>query len=282
MKERVHRLTFASLILSAIFFAGLAFAAEVYESSMALAQAADSLFDMAGAVVLYVAVRIARSPRDEGHPMGHSRAEPLGALFVAALSAVLAFEVGSDAFSALSGGVRVRLERPLLAWFAVKAVVKAVIWALSGGKGSALRALHVDARNDVAVGLLAVLGFFLAKHGLPALDAWFALPVALWIGYSGFGLAKENVGQLMGEAPPKQRQRELVSLAGSVEGVLDAHDLTAQYLGSALSVHVHLGVSSALTLREAHDLGEVVRQRLLLEPDVSHCTVHLDPVDPEG
>ncbi len=279
MKERVHYLTLASLVLSAVFFVGLSLVALLYESSLALAQAADSALDMAGAIVLFIVVRIARTPQDAGHPMGHSRAEPLGALFVAALSGILAFEVGTDALSALSAGVRVRLEEPLLAWFGAKAGVKAVIWSLSSGKGAALRALHVDARNDVLVGLSAVFGFFCARAGWASLDAWLALPVAGWIGYSGFQLAKENVGQLMGEAPSTERQAELIALAKSVSGIVDAHDLTAQYLGSDLSVHLHLGVDASLSLREAHDLGEEVRNLLLLEDDVSHCTVHLDPVE---
>ena len=43
----------------------------------------------------------------------------------------------------------------------------------------------MDARNDVLVGLLALVGYFVARYGWPSLDAWLALPIALWIGTSG-------------------------------------------------------------------------------------------------
>jgi divalent metal cation (Fe/Co/Zn/Cd) transporter len=166
----------------------------------------------------------------------------------------------------------------LLALFVAKIAFKATILRLaSSGKGAAFSALAVDARNDILVGAIAVIGFAAAKAGSPAVDAWLAIPAALWIGWSGVDLARENIDLLLGVAPPVERQRELLAIAEATEGIVDAHDLVAHTNGVALTVHLHVTVDASLTVLEGHDLGEAARLRLLAEDDVGQCSVHVDP-----
>jgi cation diffusion facilitator family transporter len=273
-----RHLTRATAVLSACFSAALWIAATRFHSDLALAQASDSLLDVAGAVVLAWVVHVARAPGDERHPMGHSRAEPLGALGIAALAGVLALEVGISAVESLLGKGAMVPSMFLVGLFSAKILFKLVIWRLAArGKGPAFSALLVDARNDCLVGGLALIGFAGARLGTPTIDAWLALPSALWIGWSGVSLARENIDLLMGVAPEPDRQAALLAFAASVPQVVDAHDLVAHYLGTLLSVHVHISVKGELTVRQAHDIGEQVRHLLLEQEDVGHCSVHIDP-----
>jgi ferrous-iron efflux pump FieF len=277
-RAKTNTLTTYSLVVSLIFSCALFLAFSIYGSDLALAQAADSLLDVLGAIVLAWSVRVAAAPRDERHPMGHSRAEPLGALAIAFVSAALALEVGSTAVSSLTSGVELSPGWGLLALFSTKSLAKLVLLRLaSKGRGPAVEALIVDARNDVIVGIGSVAGFFFARAGYHLVDPLLALPIAIWIGWSGFSLAKENIDLLMGVAPPLERQRELLAIAQSIPGVQNAHDLLAQHLGTELSLHVHVEVPGDLTVSEGHDIGELVRLRLLEESDVAHCSIHIDP-----
>jgi cation diffusion facilitator family transporter len=210
--------------------------------------------------------------------MGHTRAEPLGALLIALLAGVLALEVGSSAVASLLEGAEMIPSFLLVGFFAGKVLFKAAVWRLAAKRrGPAFSALLVDARNDCVVGVVAVLGFWGARLGTPEVDAWLALPASLWIGWSGFSLARENIDLLMGVAPDPARQRALLRMAASVRGVRDAHDLVAHSLGTQLSVHVHITVDGQLSVREGHDIGEEVRALLIAEEDVGHCSVHIDP-----
>lgn len=266
---------------SVLFAVVLAFLSNRLSSELALAQASDSLLDVVGALVLSWAVVLGQTPRDVGHPMGHSRAEALGALGIAGLSTLLAFEVGQSAVLALLSGQRPELRRVLLLAFVGKAALKVVIWYLArGGKTPALRALSVDARNDVGVGLVAVVGFFCARYGLPTLDAWLTLPLAGWIAFAGVGLARENVELLMGGAPPPERQARLLELARSMPGVIRASDLRAQFLGHSLAVQVEVGVLPQLSVREGYELAERVRRALEAEADVLSASVLVAPAEP--
>lgn len=278
MDVSARGLTRVSAVLSGALAVGLGAAALYFHSDLALAQSADSLLDFAAAFLLAWVVHIAQTPGDARHPMGHARAEPLGALAVAALAGILALEVGTSAFRSLLGTTEVVLAWELLWLFSFKAGFKAIIFRLARGRsGPALSALALDARNDVIVCLVAIAGYFGARAGYTKLDALLAIPAAAWIGWSGVGLARENVDLLMGVAPPEERQRELIRLAAGVPGVVEAHDLIAQSTGTAYSIHIHISVDERLTVRQGHDLGEAVRHRLLSESDVSHCSVHVDP-----
>lgn len=245
---------------------------------LAFAQASDSLLDVVSAVILGVASSVGGTPRDSGHPMGHTRAEPLGALSVAALAILLGFEVGQAAVLALLGGGSAGVVELLLPAFLAKVGFKAVIWALSrGGKTPVLAALRVDARNDLLTSGVALVGMLGVRAGFLLLDAWLSLPLALYIMASGVQLARENVDRLMGTAPSVTRQGALSSIASMQAGVVRARDLKAHYLGSALDVEITVEVEADLTVREGRELGCRVEQALLAERDVVRALVRVVP-----
>lgn len=253
----------------------------VYDSQLALAQAADSITDAVTASAFLYSLRVAVRPADADHPGGHHRAEPIAALLAAVLAGVLAVEVFREAVRALGGDARPQMEWSLAAVFMVKLTAKTGL-SLTARRAQrthaspALRVLEVDARNDVLVGFVALVGFFGARYGSPGWDAWLALPIACWIAASGVGLASGNIRLLMGEAPPPERQNDLLRIAGGVPGVESTHDLSARYDGSQLDVSLHIVVDERLSLRRAHDIAEAVEARLMAEPDVLMAMVHVD------
>lgn len=275
-------LTRATLLGSGALVVGLGAAFVLLGSQNALAQAADSFLDVFTAAALSYAIAVGSQPEDAEHPLGHSRAEPLAALMTAMIAGVLAVEVGRSAIGALLSGQTARLE-PLLLWvFGAKIFFKGGILLVARRLGRrrrspAIEALAVDARNDVLLSSLAVVGYFGGRWGAPTLDAWLALPVALWIAAAGLRLGRENLRLLMGEAPTTARQQALVAIAASVPGVRRALPVRAHFLGATLDVHATVEVDGGLSVREAHDIGEAVRARLLAEEDVGHCAVHIDP-----
>ena len=281
----------ASTVVSLALFGGLAATFVIYGSRLALAQAADSFSDIFTATALLVSMRIAAQPADDDHPIGHQRAEPIAALLAAVIAGVLAFEVVRDAIGVLLAGAAPALELPLVVMFCLKVVAKTAVAALAARRhrkdpSPALNALFVDARNDVAVGMIAVVGFFAARYGWAGLDAWLAIPVAMWVGWSGFSLARENIVLLMGSAPPEARRELLMRAAREIPGVRSVHRLRARHHGIDLDVLLDVVVDEDLSVRAAHAIGAAVERRLLLEPDVCHAIAHIEvsdasePIDP--
>lgn len=278
----VRRLTYATIGGSLGAAAALFVTHVITGSQLALAQAADSMADTMSGVALVWAVRESAKPPDAGHPLGHARAEPIAALIVAVLAGVLAIEVMRGAIIAIAGGVRPELPWFVAAVFAGKVVFKAAIFTVATratrtASNPVLGALRVDARNDVLVGLVALVGFALVRAGLPAVDAWLAIVVALYVAYAGMGLARENVALLMGASAPPDRQEELRAIVREVPGVRRVDALLATWSGALLHVHCDVAVERGLSLLEAHAIGHAVEARLLCEDDVSRAVVHVGP-----
>lgn len=278
------RLLLVTLLGSGVLSVILLSAYFAYDSQLAFAQFADSLLDVVTAAVLGWMVRLSAKPEDSNHHFGHRRAQPVGALVAAVLTGVLAAEVIQRAIGALLEARAADFD-PLILWiFSAKVVFKGAIWLAAARLASAMQpamnALAIDARNDMLTSGAAIAGFVAARYGATQLDAWLALPLAILIAWSGFQLAVDNVRLLMGEAPPEARQREIVALVQSLAGVRGRSALRAHYVGTEMHVHIEIQVDPALRVGEAHDIGEAVRLRLEAEPDISRCSVHIDPQPP--
>lgn len=274
-------LALVSLIVSGGLVVGLFAGYLMFKSQLAFAQAADSFMDVFTAGILMWTITIAAQPKDKEHPFGHSRAEPIGGLVTAVVAGILAVEVARNAIEALLTPTEMQLPIWLLLVFVAKGVFKLVmIFAASRQHkrtGSpAMKALKVDARNDVLVALLAITGFILTRLGAYSVDAWLALPVAAWIGWAGISLARGNIKLLMGEAPPEERREKLFSIAASCPGVDRVRNVQAHYLGTELQVTMDVVVNPDLSLRAAHDIGEAVKARIEQEDDIGQCLVHVD------
>jgi ferrous-iron efflux pump FieF len=276
---RPKRIAIFAVAISLVLTAVLGWVFFRFGSQLALAQAADSLSDTMTQLVLTVSLFIAVRPPDADHQFGHQRAEPIAALVASVMIGVVSIEVLREAIGALLGEAQPELHWALPIVFGGKALLKLVLTFVSrSGSSSVMRAIHVDSRNDVALSLLAVGGYFAARHGWPSLDAWLALPIGAWIGFSAIQLARETLPLLMGEAPSAERQHELMAVAESVEGVLRAVLLRAQHVGTHLDLDVRIEADPSCTLEDARRMGSRVEERLLEEDDVSHAMVHVAPL----
>lgn len=250
-------------------------------SLLVLAQGADSLLDIVAGVILTVSATVGMQPRDQNHPFGHQRAEPIGALVTAVLAGVMAFEVARTAIVALVQGSTAVIGSPVILVLAVKCTTKlALLGPLRAQsrriKSPALRATFVDTRNDVAATLSSLVGVALVRQGYVWADAVLALPIALYIGANGFLLARENLRYLMGEAPDHRVMQELEERARSVTGVQQIGELRAHYVGQELQVEIAILVTDTLSATETHDLGVDVQRALQSHALVSEVFVHLD------
>ncbi len=249
-------------------------------SVLALAQASDSLADSFTAAVMLVALSVGAAKADDNHPFGHHGAQPIAALVVAVLTGVLAVEVMRSAIGGLVAGELPTLHWAVAAAFAAKVVAKgSIAWFATRtqrmGSSPVVRALGVDARNDVAVSTLALIGFACARFGHPSVDLWLAIPLAGWIGFAGIQLATENISLLMGEAPDETIQAELRQALAAIDGVQNLRDFRARHYGTAISVRATIRVDSGLSVGEAQAIAEAAEHELLTRPDVSDIAVTL-------
>lgn len=231
-------------------------------SHLALAQAADSLSDSLTGIALAWAARVARKPADREHPLGHHRAEPIAALVVAIFAGVLATEVARDAVIGLLGMHAVSPEPILAVGLVAKVVLKSGIYvtakqAMRGRISPTLEALAVDAKNDVVVSSVGLVGLVAVRQGFPIVDPLLALAVAVYVGITGFRLASANISLLLGEAVEESEREEVRTRIEARGHVVRRLDVVTH--GTRRDVHVELTLPRGTALEDAVAAEQDVR-----------------------
>lgn len=249
-----------------------------------LADAMESVVNVAAATAALAAVRLSSLPADANHPYGHAKAEYFSAVLEGVLIVVAASLILHQAWGALAAP-----RMPDQPWLglAVSAAAAAgnAAWAmLLMRRGHAMRspALVADARHlwsDVVTSVGVILGVGLvALTGILWLDPLLAALTAGNILFSGYRLLRESVGGLMDEAvPPSTLDRIRRIVAEQAEGAIEAHDLRSRHAGRYTFLEFHLVVPGAMTVAESHEICDRIEAALKAELLAAVITIHVEP-----
>ncbi|MFC7069311.1 cation diffusion facilitator family transporter [Halobaculum lipolyticum] len=248
-------------------------------------EAVNSVADVAYSAVVVAGLYLTTQPPDFEHPHGHERIEPFVSLFVAAGVLVAGVAVAYSGATALlsPGPPRTFTGGPLaVGVLAAGGAVKLLLYRYCLRVGEerdspALVATALDNRNDTLTAAAAIVGVAGAAAGYPALDALAAVAVSVGILYTGYEIVRDNVGYLVGAAPPEDLRREILDTALAHPEVRGAHDVVAHYVGPEVDVSLHIEVEGERSLFEAHDIETAVVEAVRALPAVDDVFVHVDP-----
>jgi cation diffusion facilitator family transporter len=249
-----------------------------------LADALESVVNVAAAIGALIAIRFSALPADANHPYGHSKAEYLSAVVEGALIIVAALLILHQAWGAFE---EPRAPEQAGLGLIVAAVATGVnaAWCLvlfRQGRTARSPAMLADARHlmsDVVTSLGVLVGVALvALTGVLWLDPLLAALTAVNILWSGARLMRESVGGLMDEAvPPELLARIRKTVAVEAAGAIEAHDLRTRHAGRTTFVEFHLVVDGAMTVTEAHDICDRIEAALKADLDPAIITIHVEP-----
>ena len=107
--------------------------------------------------------------------------------------------------------------------------------------------LHADAwhhRADAISSFLVASAMILGKYGYAQVDGWAGLTVALFIMWSGFGIAKSAVDDLIGKPPTIEEINDIRKLSEDVEGVIGVHDIAVHSYGKDKFASIHIEIDA--------------------------------------
>ncbi|HHL40242.1 MAG TPA: cation transporter [Deltaproteobacteria bacterium] len=283
MRPSAFRATVVNMAGNTLLFA-LKLAAGLLSGSIALlSDAFNSLTDMVSSAAVFICVRISEKEADEGHPFGHSRAEPIAGIVVAVLAGILGFEVIKASVQRLVSDGEVRAGPFAFAALAVTMAVKgAMAWyfrSVGRRTGSpAITASAADSLCDVWVSAAALTGIIGVRAGYPLLDPLAGLVISGWIIYTGYSIGMENIDYLMGKSPPRGMLEAIEHEARSVDGVRDVGDVKAHYVGNFIHVEIPVKVDKDLSTLDSHEIGKRVEEAVDRIEAIEKAFIHIDPV----
>lgn len=272
---------YVSLALNVILFVIKFWVGRSVGSVAMQADAWHTLSDSLTSVVALLGFFIASRPADREHPFGHGRAEPIAALIIGILLAVVAFTFLQESLLRLQDTTATRYSRFSILVFAASILVKEgmaqySLWVGKKIDSAALRADGWHHRSDALSTVLIVVGALVGQHYW-WMDGVLGVLVSLFIFYAAYGILRGVSDLLLGEPPDATLEARVRAIVNRVAPQTDhVHHLHLHRYGDHVELTLHLRLPPRMRLQEVHAIAHRVETALREEMGVE-ATVHVDP-----
>lgn len=272
----------ANLILS-VFKLIIGF---IGNSSAMISDAIHSASDVFSTIVVMIGIKMAAKESDKEHPYGHEKMECVAAIVLAIVLFITGLGIGVEAFRTIFSGNYENLEIPgILALIAavISILVKEGMYWYTRYFARKINsgALMADAwhhRSDALSSVGALIGIFGARHGFVVMDSAASLVIFVFIAKAAYDIFMDAIDKMIDRSCDENTQKQIYECILETENVLGIDLLQTRIFGNKIYVDAEIEVDGDVTLNEAHDISELVHQRIEEKFDmVKHIMVHVNP-----
>jgi cation diffusion facilitator family transporter len=271
-----------SIIINTILFGVKMWAGIVSDSIALTADAWHTLSDSLTSLALIISIRLASKKADKEHPFGHGRWEPIGALFISFLLAVIGYDFFKDSIIRLSvkeaanfGFIAIVVT--IASIIAKEAMAQYAFHIARKTKSSGVKADGWHHRSDALSSLIVLIGIIFGGS-FWQLDAVLGIVISLVLFYAAFSIAKDTIGKLLGEKPGDALKAQIIEAAKSVyEGDLGLHNFHIHDYISHKELTFHIKLDNDLSLAEGHKIATNIENAINKKLSLS-ATAHVEPM----
>lgn len=284
VRERYGVLSGAvGLFCNALLFA-VKLAIGLFTGSISIAaDAVNNLSDGLSSMISIVGFRLAAKAPDSKHPFGYGRSEYIAGLAVSFLILTVGLEFLESSVSRIFHPAPVRFSPVLTGILALSILVKLWMGLFNRRIGKAidsavLLAAMQDSINDVITTSVVILGMVAGQFTDQPVDGYVGVVVALFILWSGWGIAKDTLDPLIGEGADPERASEIESLVLGFQEIVGVHDLIIHNYGAGKSLaSLHAEVPDSSDFVAVHEVIDEA-EKLVWQRTGIYLVIHMDPI----
>ena len=248
------------------------------------ADAFNNLSDGLSCLISIVGFKVSGKEPDAKHPFGYGRTEYIAGLIVSFIILLVGFEFFKTSFDRILHPAAVEASPVLIAILAVSMTVKLWMGAFNVSIGRridspVLMAAGQDSRNDVITTAVVIVGIIAGKFTTLPVDGYVGVLVAAFILWSGFGIARDTVAPLLGEAADPDIAKEIERIVMQSDYIVGVHDLIVHNYGAGRSLaSLHAEVPSDADFVAVHEIIDETEKRVKQLTGV-YVVIHMDPID---
>lgn len=271
------------IVVNFLLFALKLFVGLFAGSVAIMADAFNNLSDAASSIITIVGFKLANKPADAEHPFGHGRIEYISALIVSFLVMLVGLQFIKTSFERIVNPSPVTFE--LIPFILLLISIFFKLWLSTFNKtignkinSSALKASATDALGDVFTTTTVVISFLIAKFTDFPLDGYIGVFVACVIIYSGYGLIKETLNPLLGEAPDPVLVSNISDMVMSYENITGIHDLVVHNYGPGrVMASIHAEIPADIDVMTIHQIIDTAEREISKKLNI-YLVIHMDPI----
>ena len=270
------RLTLSINIL--LFF--LKLGATIQSGSLAvLSSLIDSALDLFSGVVIGISSYLIKRYDRFHYPVGRNRLEPVAIIITAAVMGTAALQIitsAIDDIASVSVDPNINIFSGAIIGFTI--VLKGSLYLVCRQVNNpSVQALAVDHRNDVASNLATLVFGLIGTYVHPIVDPIGAILLSFYIIFNWIQVGYEQLKNLVGHTADRRFLSKLTWIAANHDRRIESVDTIRAYtFGINYLAEVDIQLPPDMALKEAHDVGESLQQKLESLDEIERAFVHLD------
>ncbi len=248
-----------------------------------ISEAIHSFMDLLASVVAFFSVRISDTPADERHPYGHGKFENISGVVEALLIFIAAFWIIYEAVKKIIQPSEVENIGFGVAVMIISAIVNVLVsrklYIVARETDSvALEADALHLKTDVYTSVGVSAGLLLMWiSGFHLVDPIIAIFVALLILKESYELFSKAYAPLLDLALPANDVTHIAAIIQKhCTADMSFHNLRTRKAGNYRYVDFHLNLDPNKTVREAHELCDLIEENIKAEFDYTEVTIHVE------
>ena len=271
------------IVLNLILFLVKLFSGFAINSIAVISDSFNNLSDMGSSLVAAISIKMSNRRPDKEHPFGHGRIEYISALIVSFMIFLVGFELFKGSLEKIFNPTLVEASLVPILILCLSVLVKVWMFVYNRYIGKLINsnvilATAQDSLNDSFATISVICATILSVKISFPLDGIFGCIVSAMICWTGFSVAKDTIGILLGTPPDSEMVKEISEIILSKENIVGIHDLIVHDYGPGrIMASVHAEVPNDANIETIHEVIDWTEKHIEERLGV-HIVIHMDPI----
>lgn len=259
-------------------------------SAAMIADGVHSLSDLLSDIVVLIFTHISSKGKDRDHSFGHGKFETLATLIVSTILVAAGANLMANGVSSIIGVFNGEvIPKPgyiALIAAAISIIAKEILYhaTVKIGREQSSNVVIANAwhhRSDAfsSIGsLVSICGAIFLGDRWTILDPLASCIISVVIVVVAVRMAIPSLAELLETSLPEEIEQDIKTIAMSINGVDDIHELKTRRNGISFIIDAHIAVNPNLSIVEAHDIATNVEEALLAKYGrETQINIHVEP-----
>ena len=289
-EQEIRRVTVVGAIVNIILTIFKIIAGALGRSAAMVADGIHSLSDLLSDIIVLVFTHISSKGKDKNHSFGHGKFETLATLIVSVILVAVGAKLMADGVASIIGvmnGNSIPLPGSIALWAAIGSIIikeilyHATIRTARRTNSPVVLANAWHHRSDAlsSIGALTgIAGAMILGEKWTILDPIASCCISIAIIVVAVKMSLPSLAELLETSLPEEIEKDIVSIANSVQGVENIHELKTRRNGISYIIDAHIVVDPHISVTEAHNIATDVENALKEKyGNETQINIHIEP-----
>lgn len=288
--KEIRRITVVGAIVNIILTIFKIIAGALGRSAAMVADGIHSLSDLLSDIVVLVFTHISSKGKDKNHSFGHGKFETMATLIVSVILVAVGAKLMADGVASIIGvmnGNSIPLPGSIALWAAIGSIIikeilyHATIRTARRTNSPVVLANAWHHRSDAlsSIGALTgIAGAMILGEKWTILDPIASCCISIAIIVVAVKMSLPSLAELLETSLPEEIEKDIISIANSVQGVENIHELKTRRNGISYIIDAHIVVDPHISVTEAHNIATDVENALKEKyGNETQINIHIEP-----